>query len=307
MAKDPYEVLGLKKGAGSEEVKKAYRKLARTLHPDLNPGNKEAEDRFKDVSAAYDFLSDPDRKARYDRGEIDASGAEKPRWGAYHTYAEGARGGKYGGGGFTAEDIISEIFGRRGRGGFWGGETAEHEFSMRGADAHYSLQVSFLEAALGASKRITLPTGKGLDVRIPPGTEDGQTLRLKGQGNPGVGKGPAGDAYIEVKVAPHPHFSRQGLDVHLDLPVTLPEAVLGAKVTVPTIHGAVSLTIPAGANTGTTLRLRGKGVQKGDRRGDQFVHLKVQLPEKPDPELESFLREWAKGHDYDVRKKAGLE
>ncbi len=304
MAKDPYDVLGLKKGAGGDEVKKAYRALARKLHPDLNPGNRKAEDRFKEVSAAYDFLSDPDRKARYDRGEIDAAGAERPRWGGYRAYAEGAQGGKYRAGGFSAEDIISEIFGRRGGRGF-GADTAEHEFSMRGADAHYSLQIGFLEAARGGSQRITLPSGKSLEVRIPAGTEDGQTLRLKGQGNAGVGNGPPGDAFVEVKVAPHPHFTRKGLDVHLDLPVSLPEAVLGAKIAAPTIDGEVSLTVPAGANTGSTLRLRGKGIAKGGKRGDQLVHLKVVLPERPDPELEAFLRRWSEAHPYDVRGKAG--
>ncbi len=307
--KDPYQVLGVARAASADDIKKAYRKLARSMHPDMNPGNKHAEDRFKDISAAYDLLSDPAKKARYDRGEIDASGAERPRH-HYRSHAAGSGagagfggfGGRFRdfdvGGSFDADDILSDIFGRR--------TGARGRGPARGANQHYSLTVSFVDAALGATKRITLPMGKSLDVRIPPGSDDGQTLRLKGQGAPGAGGGAAGDALIELTVEPHPFFKREGRDIHLELPVTLPEAVLGAKVTVPTLEGRVALTVPPGSNTGAILRLKGKGIPGTHQCGDQYVRLKVMLPDKPDAELQEFLNKWARSHDYDVRGKAGM-
>lgn len=302
--KDPYQVLGVGKNASADEIKSAYRKLARTLHPDLNPGNKKAEERFKEVAAAHDLLSDADKRAKYDRGEIDASGAEKARY-SYRSYAESGKGGKYRDFdfGFGAEDIISDIFGAR-----TGRTQSGQRMRLKGADQFYSLKISFNEAALGETKRITLPNGKNLDVRVPPGVEDGQTLRLKGQGAPGTGGGEAGDALVEIKVESHPFFSREGHDIYLDLPVTLPEAVLGGKVTVPTVEGKVTLTVPPGSNTGTTLRLKGKGISrgKGGERGDQFVKLRVMLPDKPDAELQKFLLQWARTHDYDVRARMGM-
>lgn len=302
--RDPYTVLGVSKTASADEIKKAYRKLARDLHPDVNPGDKKSEERFKDVSAAYDLLSDPVKKGKYDRGEIDASGAEKARHHHQRSRAGGAAGGRFRDfdfGGVDADDILSDIFGRRG-GGFGGARGP-----LKGADQHFSLKVAFTEAALGVTKRITLPMGKSLDIRIPPGTEDGQTLRLKGQGAAGAGGGAAGDALIEITVEPHPFFTRSGKDIHLDLPVTLAEAALGAKVTVPTLDGRVSLTVPPAANSGTTMRLKGKGIgdPKGQHRGDQYVKLIVMLPDKPDAELVNFLKEWASRHPYDVRAKMG--
>lgn len=307
--KDPYQTLGVARNASADEIKKAYRKLAKKLHPDLNPGNKKIEQEFKEVSSAYDLLSDTDKRARFDRGEIDASGAERPGRGYYRSYAESGQGAKYRSGGagdsFFAEDIFSDLFGgafgerERGRGGA--------RMNIRGADVSYAVTADFVEAALGAKKRLTLTDGKTLDVTIPPGTEDGQTLRLKGQGLPGMG-GPAGDAFIEIKVQPHPFFTREGNDIHLELPVTLAEAVLGASVTVPTLDGKVSLKVPPQSNTGTVLRLRGKGVpRKGGGRGDQYVKLKVVLPERPDSELAEFVQSWSKTHPYDVRSKAGLK
>ncbi len=302
--KDPYQVLGVGKTASGDEIKTAYRKLARTLHPDLNPGNKQSEERFKEVSAAYDLLSDTAKRGKYDRGEIDASGAEKARY-SYRSYAESGKGGKYRDFdfGFGAEDIMSDIFGAR-----TGRTQSGARMRLKGADQHYSLKVSFIEAAQGTTKRITLPNGKSLDVRIPPGVEDGQTLRLKGQGAPGTGGGEAGDALVEISVEAHAFFSREGHDIHLDLPVTLPEAVLGAKVTVPTIHGKVTVTVPPGSTSGTTLRLKGKGIGhgKGGEHGDQFIKLKVMLPDKPDAELQAFLQQWSKTHPYDVRTRAGM-
>jgi DnaJ-class molecular chaperone len=297
-ARNPYEVLGVKKEAIAEDIRKAYRALAKKHHPDLNPGNKQAEALFKEISAAYDLLSDADKRARFDRGEIDASGAETRTRSSYRTYAESPGGAKYGAGSDTG-DIFEDLFGRS-RG--WGRSTIK----TRGADVAYELTVDFAEAANGAKKRLTLPDGRTLDVTIPAGAEDGQQLRLKGQGTTGLGGGPPGDAYIEIHVGEHPLFKRKEADLHLDVPVSLTEAVKGAKITVPTIDGPVTMTVPKGSNTGTTLRLRGKGVpaKKGGPRGDQYVHLTVVLPDSPDPALERFVEEWKR--DYDVRSKLGL-
>lgn len=299
--RDPYEVLGVAKAASPEQLKKAYRKLAKKLHPDLNPGNKAVEQQFKEISAAYDLVSDPEKRARYDRGEIDASGTERPQRSYYRTYAESGDGAKYrdfGGEGFSAEDLFADLFrDRHGR---------ERTFRARGADVTYTTAVDFLDAARGAKRRVTLNDGKTLDITIPPGTEDGQTLRLKGQGRPGIGGGEPGDAFIEVRVQPHAYFTRQGSDIHLEVPVTLPEAVLGASIAVPTIDGKVTVKVPPGSNTGTSLRLKGRGVAREGRRGDQYVKLKVVLPDRPDEELKDFLGRWSKEHPYDVRDKTGM-
>ena len=301
---DPYATLEVERTASAAEIKKSYRRLAKKLHPDLNPGNKKVEQQFKEITAAYDLLSDPKKRARFDRGEIDAMGTERPNRGFYRPHAEGGQGAKYQqfdfGEGAGADDIFADLFGGR-RGG-------RGNPRLRGADVSYVATVDFVEAALGARKRLTLADGKTLDVNIPAGTADGQTLRLKGQGQPGLGGGAAGDALIEITVQPHPFFTRQGNDVHVEVPVTLPEAVLGGPVTVPTIHGRVSLTVPKNANSGTVLRLRGKGVPAaaGGVNGDQIVRLKVVLPDGGDAELTAFLEGWAALHPYDVRAKAGM-
>ena len=295
--RDPYEVLGVRRDASADDIKKAYRQLAKKLHPDLNPGNAKAATQFKDVSAAYDLLSDADKKGRFDRGEIDASGAETRARSSYRTYAESPGGAKYGAGADPG-DIFEDLFGRS-RG--WGRSTIK----TRGADVSYELTVDFLDAAIGAKRRLTLPDGRTLDVAIPAGAEEGQQLRLKGQGTPGLGGGPSGDAYIEIHVQDHPLFKRQGADIRIELPITLTEAVRGAKITVPTIDGPVTMTVPKGSNTGTMLRLRGKGVpaKKGGPRGDQDVRLEIMLPDGADPALERFVEEWHR--DYDVRGKLG--
>ncbi len=308
---DPYALLGVARTATPEQIKSAYRKLARSLHPDLNPGNKQAEEKFKKVSAAYDLLGDPAKRARFDAGEIDASGAERPRT-SYRTYAEGGAGGKYSEGfrfGDNADDIFAELLRRRSKGrnkGWNFFDQEEMEVPNKGADARYSLRITLPEAVMGATKRITLPNGKNLAVKVPPGSKDGATLRLKGQGNAGRSGGPAGDALVELKVDPHPFFSREGDDILVTVPVTLPEAVLGGKVTVPTVDGKVALTVPPGSNSGTVLRLKGKGAPSGGGRGDQLVTLKVVLPDRPDTELEEFLRDWTAKHPYDVRSKLGM-
>jgi DnaJ-class molecular chaperone len=287
-------VLGVERTAGPDAVKKAYRRLAKKHHPDLHPGDRRAPEVFKEINAAYDILSDPDKRARYDRGEIDASGAEQRAY----TFQEGFAGGGGGGGGpfgrdFGADDIFADLFGRASR----------RSGRVAGSDLRASLEVSFVDAALGARKRI-LRDGRSLDVVIPPGTEDSQTLRLKGQGGPGLGGGPAGDMYVEIRVLPHPRFRREGEDIVMDLPITLPEAVLGAKITVPVLEGKVALNIPKGASSGTKLRIRGKGIPRRDgSRSDVYVVLSILLPPEPDAELASFLTRWAPSHPYRVRSE----
>lgn len=301
MADDPYKILGVARDASADDIRKVYRELAKKNHPDLNPGDREAESRFKAITAAYDILGDPDKRKRFDSGEIDATGAETHRQ-FYREYAEG--GGAhpyYSSAGFEdLGDIFSDLFGQGQRGSGGG-------IRMQGGDVRYTLEVDFLEAANGARKRITMPDGHTLDVSIPEGIEDGRQLRLRGKGMPGIGGGPPGDAYVVVHVRSHRTFRREGRNIHVDLPISLTEAVLGGKVQVPTIGGDVSVTIPKSANTGTTLRLREKGVrdQRTGKHGDQYVHLRVVLPEKPDKELEEFVRRWGEDHAYDPRKHAG--
>lgn len=308
--RDPYTVLGVSRSASDDEIKRAYRALAKELHPDRNPDDKKIGERFKEVSAAYHILGDKDLRGKFDRGEIDAGGQPRaPRF----EYAQGAGpgGGPGGAGGFSfnfgggdADDILREfgdIFGGRARAR---GRTGPR----RGPDLTYQLAVDFLDAAAGATRRVTLPGGKSLDVRIPAGIDDGQVIRLKGQGGDNPWGGEAGDALIEVKINPHPHFRREGRDIHLRLPIGLHEAVLGAKVQAPTVHGPVTLTLPKGSNAGRTLRLKGKGLAAsgGQPAGDQYVTLEVVLPDEPDAELEAFIRKWADKHDYDVRRRVGL-
>jgi DnaJ-class molecular chaperone len=267
----------------------------------LNPGKPEAEARFKSVSAAYDLLSDPEKRARYDRGEIDESGAERPRY-SYRNYAEGPSGGKYQPEGEMDLGDLEDLFAafgsagrnRRGRGG--------EGFRARGSDRHFTLTVDFVEAATGAKKRLALSPDEWLDVTIPAGLDDGQVLRLRGKGGPGFGGGPSGDALIEVHVAPHPLFRREGTAIRVELPVSLAEAALGARVEVPTVTGPVAMTIPKGSDTGTQLRLRGKGVQSPGGAGDQYVTLKVVIGHSGDTELAKFLEDWARRHPFDARQ-----
>ncbi len=301
MSEDPYAVLGVKPEATQDEIRKAYRALAKKLHPDLNPGDRQAEEKFKQVSAAYDLVGDAEKRGRYDRGEIDASGNERQREHYYRDFhGAGAENHAYSSNSgyadfMDSEDILKEMFGRGGGG--------EARFRMRGRDALYRLPVEFLEAVNGATKRITMPDGGTLDVTIPPGTKDQQVLRLRGKGGPGIGGGPSGDALVEIEVQPHKFFTRKGDDIHLELPVSLPEAVLGAKLDVPTPTGPVRMTVPKGANTGTVLRLKGKGAPRSDQtHGDEYVTLKVVLPERPDPEIEEFAQRWQAGKEQNPRR-----
>jgi DnaJ-class molecular chaperone len=303
--KDPYKTLGVKRQASADEIKKVYRKLAKKLHPDLHPGDEKIADEFKRVSSAYQLLSDPEKRARFDRGEIDASGQERPQGAFYRSYAEGAHGAKYQdpfgfAGTVNIEEVLGDLFASR---------RGQPRGRRRGSDVSYTLRVSFLDAARGAKRRVRLPEGKGLEVTIPEGTEDRQTLRLKGQGGPGIGGGPRGDAYVEIHIEPHPFFVRKDTDIHIEVPVTLPEAVLGGSITVPTIDGKVTLKLPKGSNTGSTFRLKGKGIhaRKTKQRGDQYVKIRVVLPDRIDPKLESLVKKWAKTHPYNVRGKVGME
>lgn len=299
MADDPYSVLGVAKDATEDQIRAAYRKLAKQYHPDLNPGDKAAEERFKAVASAHDLLSDAERRARYDRGEIDAAGQERPPpqyQRTYRDFAQGRQGSRYGA---MDEDDLGDIL----SGVFGMGRGAGGTIQMRGADRRYTLAVSFLDAARGSTQRLALPGGDTLDVRVPPGTETGQVLRLRGKGGPGRGGGPPGDALIEVEVEPHRFFRREGTDIHLDLPVTVSEAVLGAKVQVPTLSGPVTMTVPAGSDAGTRLRLRGRGIPAhGDRpAGDQHVTLRVVVGPADDA-LREFLRGWTPAHPFDPRR-----
>lgn len=302
MSRDPYEILGVKRDAPQKDVQSAYRKLAKKLHPDLNPGDKQAEDKFKEVSAAYGIVGDEEKRARFDRGEIDSSGAEKPPRSYYRDYAanEGQRGPYQNTGGFAdfgdADDMFSSFFSRRSRG----------QSQMQGQDRQYSMEVDFLDAINGAKKQISLPDGPALDVQIPPGTRDGQTLRLKGKGDPGFNGGKPGDALIAVHVRPHRFYTRDGDDIRLELPISLTEAVLGGKIRVPTPSGAVTVTLQPNSNTGKVLRLKGKGAPvRGKDNGDAYVSLKVVLPDAGDPELTRFVSEWEAGKTQDPRQSMG--
>ncbi len=308
MAEDLYSVLGVAKTASADEITKAYRKLAKKLHPDLNPGDTAAEEKFKEISSAYSILNDEDKRGQYDRGEIDASGQERPEARYYREYAGGPEGTRYrSSAGYEDMGDFSDLFGdmfsggagMHGAGMHGRGQRGGARFSMPGQDAQYHLDIGFLDAVNGTKTRITLPDGSTLDVTIPPGVTGGQVLRLKGKGHPGLGKGPPGDALVEVGVKPHPVFTREGNDIVVDLPISLDEAVLGGKVQVPTIAGKVAMTVPPGASSGQTLRLKGRGV-KG--KGDQLVKLNVTMPETIDDDLKRFIEEWKQTHAYDPRR-----
>lgn len=311
--RDPYEVLGVAKSASDAEIKKAFRSLAKKHHPDTKGGDVAAQKRFQEISGAYDIVGDKEKRKKYDAGEIDASG--NPR--GFDPRAHGFEGSPFGGGGgsgprdfhftwtdqpgetqegFRAEDIFADLFGGRGGGG--------RQQVRRGQDFAVPVTVSFEEAARGGTRRVMLPNGEQIDVKIPVGLKDGQQIRLRGRGGAGRNNGPAGDVLITVSVAPHPYLVRDGNDLRMDLPVTLKEAVLGGKVPVPTLTGTVQLTIPPNANTGTVLRLKGKGIEAPPSQGgtgDLYVKLVVVLPEKADPELRKLLESW--NVSYDPRAK----
>lgn len=328
---DLYKTLGVGRTADQAEIKSAYRKLAKKYHPDLNPGDADIERRFKEVSAAYDVLGDAEKRARYDRGEIDPDGRERGgagfwrNWNRRGAAGAGAAGSGAGTGTHTKFDFGDDLDGeadpideilkawrsaktRQGSGDASGEGGARTGTRRSPQDLRYRLKVPFAEAVAGIKKRVTLSDGKIVNLTIPPGTEDGTVLRLKGQGKPAAAGKPSGDAYLELQVEPHAFYRRDGRDIHLDLPVTLKEAVLGASVTVPTVHGNVSLKIPRGANTGQVLRLRGKGVPATgpEEPGDQYVTLSVVLPAEPDPALDAFAEGWKPASPHNPRHKLGV-
>ncbi|HXQ11870.1 MAG TPA: J domain-containing protein [Caulobacteraceae bacterium] len=299
MAQDPYQELGVSRQASADEIRKAFRKLAKQLHPDKNPGNKAAEERFKRVSAAFDLLEDAEKRKKYDRGEIDADGRETMRGFAGGGF-EGGRGGAQ----FEdidLSDILGEMFAGRGgaqRGGFSGFGGGP----QRGSDVRARLEIDLEDAIRGGRKRIAFSDGRTIDVTIPKGAAEGQALRLKGQGSPG--RAGAGDALIELAIRPHPTFRREGDNLVMDLPVSVPDAVLGAKIEAPTPDGPVTLTVPKGSNSGSTLRLKGRGMP-GARggRGDLLARLMVMLPEGKDADLERFAESWRKSRPYAPKRR----
>lgn len=299
MADDPYTVLGVPHGATDDQIRKAYLKLVKELHPDVNPA-KTAEERFKKVTAAHEILGDPERRRQFDTGEIDATG--EPRRQTWRPQGAAGGGGARGRSGPIFEDfgdVFSDLFSGGGRAGARGGN-----FATRGRDVRYTLDVDFLEAVQGAKKRVTLPDAGVLDLNVPEGVTDGQVLRLRGRGEPGIAGGETGDALVEIHVRPHRDFRREGDDILLDLPITLDEAVLGGKVEVPTAGGRVQLTIPKGTSSGQVLRLKGKGVRNATTgaTGDELVTVRIVLPDTIDEGLSYFLSEWRQKHRYDPRK-----
>ena len=315
--RDPYQVLGVAKSASEAEIKKAFRNLAKKHHPDTHAGDEAAKRRFQEISAAYDILGDKDKRVKFDAGEIDASGNPRgfdPRAGGFRGGPFGFGGGAPGGGGerefhfswddrgdgaqgFSAEDIFSELMGGRGR--------SRANRAARGEDFAVAITASFAESVMGGTRRIVLANGEQIDVKIPAGLKDGQQIRAKGRGGAGRNGGPNGDVLIQVTVAPHPFMSRDGNDLRMDLPVTLKEAVLGAKVPVPTLSGALNLSIPANSNSGAVLRLKGKGVPAhgGEPAGDLYVRLVVALPDRPDAALKSFVEGWQSSFDPRARMR----
>lgn len=313
--RDPYEILGVAKGASEAEIKKAFRSLAKKHHPDKHAGDKDAQKKFQEISGAYEIVGDKDKRAKFDAGEIDAAGNPRgfdPRQGGPF----GGGGGRQGPGdfhftwdnagaetqeGFRAEDLFSDLFGGlgggRGRRAGGGGRQP-----AKGEDFTVSTTIGFDEAVRGGTRRVMVPNGEQIDVKIPVGVKDGQQVRVKGRGGAGRNGGPPGDILIDIKVAPHPGMTRDGNDIRMDLPVTLKEAVLGAKVPVTTPSGTVAITVPPNSNSGTTLRLKGKGVAPaGGVAGDFYVRLVVALPDRADAELHKFAEAWKT--DYDPRAK----
>jgi DnaJ-class molecular chaperone len=291
MADDPYAILGVPRSATDEDIRRAFRKLAKELHPDINRSG--TDERFKKVSSAYEILGDPEKRSAFDRGEIDGRG--EPRRDGFRHYPRGARAGA--GAGFEEfafSDIFSDVFG--------GGRAGPRPgFAVKGHDVRYTLDVDFLEAVKGTTKRVTLPGGGTLDLNVPAGVGDGQVLRLKGKGARGLGAGEPGDALVEIHVRAHALFKRVDDDILIEVPITVDEAVLGAKVEVPTVTGRVQLTIPKGTSSGRVFRLKGKGIKSAGKSepGDQLVTVKIMLPEVIDDSLAYFFSEWRQKNRYD--------
>lgn len=315
-----YNILGVKKMASQADVKKAYRALAKELHPDLNKDDENVTNKFKQVSAAYAILGDEEQRGRYDRGEIDENGNDKgPSFGAGF-----GRGGGFGGRSASdfdmdeAEGVFSEFFrftggarggkrsGARNRGGQGGKNPYQNSARSRGLDINYEVTVGFEESITGGTRRLTLNDSKNVDIKIPAGIKNGQVIRLSGQGGPGLGSAPKGDALVEIHVAKHPYYRREGNDIHLELPIAFDEAILGGDIKVPTPRGKLTVRIPRNASSGKKLRLKGKGVAAKDGTGNMYVALKIMGPDARDPELEKAIKAWNGGNGEALRKKAGL-
>ncbi len=317
---DLYNRLGISKGASEEEIKKAYRSLAKKYHPDRNKDDQKITERFKEISAAYSILGDADERARYDRGEIDENGNQQAqtnqrRGGGFYG-ASGFEGGSRRKGSFgfdDAEEMFSDFFRSSGRGkpgkrSYGTGRTNPYEAAGRkqGLNISYEVTVGFEESIKGGTRRLKLNDGRSVDIKIPPGIKSGQVIRLSGQGGPSVGGSPKGDALVEVQVAEHPFYKRDGNDIHLELPISLDEAVLGGDIQVPTPNGRLTVRIPRNSSSGKRLRLKGKGVKKSTEEGNMYITLKVTLPSKRDPDLEKLIKEWDEKQGAEIRKKAGL-
>lgn len=300
MARDPYQELGVARGTSAEELRKVFRKLAKQHHPDKNPGDKASEDKFKRVSAAFDLLGDTEKRRKFDAGEIDADSRDIVR--GYGGNPHAKQGG-FGGAEFEGVDlneILGEMFGGRGAGR--AGGRGGGRFASRGADLRGRVEIDLEESIAGGRQRIDFSDGRSLEVTIPKGAVEGQTLRLKGQGAPGPA-GP-GDAFIELTIRPHAIFRREGESLVMDLPISVPDAVLGGKVQAPTPDGPVTLSVPKGSNSGSILRLKGRGAGGAHgRRGDLLASLVVTLPDVVDAELERFAQSWRNERPYAPRRK----
>jgi DnaJ-class molecular chaperone len=312
--RDPYEVLGVSPAASATDIKKAFRKLAKSYHPDQNASDPKAKEKFAEINSAYEIVGDKEKRAQFDRGEIGPDG--KPRFQGFEGFDQGAfrpgggartfrwssggPGGGFGGGGASTDDILSEILGGFARGGAGTREAGAR--SMKGGDVTASVAVTLEQLVRKEKVRVDLPTGRTVEITIPPGTRSGQVIRLKGQGHLGPMGGPAGDALVTVEFVPHPRFRVEADTLRLDLPVSLDEAVLGAKARVPTLDGPVTLTVPPRSSGGRTLRLKGKGLPRADGTiGDLLVTVRIVLPETPDPELETLMQRWREAGKADVR------
>lgn len=297
---DPYSTLDVPKSATLDEIKKSYRKLAKKYHPDLNPGNKEAEKKFKDISHAFDLIGTEEEKKKFDRGETEDQQRHH-----YEEYQRASRARQNNGSrrystsfgeGYDADDLFENLFGSGRRGGF---SNAGMDFS--GEDQLYQMDVDFAEAALGGEKVITLPTGKKLQVKIPAGIENAQKLKFKGLGGPGVGSGPPGDAYVQINIKPHAYFTRNGSDIHSEVAISFFEALNGAEIEVPTLDGAIMLKIPEGSSTGSKLRIKNKGAGNDGSRGNQIVTLKIVMPKNVTPEFKEAMSSLSQKYAYNPR------